>query len=257
MSKVADILRIVDRLVPASLAEDWDNVGLQAGSMEWPAKGILLSLDADISSLKKAKQVEANIVVTHHPLIFNPLKRLDLDTPLGRVLEKAVTDRIAIYSTHTNLDIIEGGVNDTLADKVGLLNKIVFANFGRIGDIAAPETTENLIKKIKEDFSIPYVTMIGKMDRVIKRIAVCGGSGSSLIKDAVESGADLLITGDVKYHSAKDAEAFGLSVLDIGHFASESIILPILDSMIKKALKEDGMDLGVYMHYGNDPLKTY
>ncbi len=254
MPKIADILRIVGRLVPETLAEDWDNVGLQTGSIEWPAKGIVLSLDADLSLLEKAKEVDANVVITHHPLVFTPLKRLNLDTPVGRVLERAVIDRIAIYSAHTNLDIVEGGVNDTLADRIGLLNKSIFAGFGRIGELAAPETTGRIAERIKADFSIPYVTTVGSRDKLIKTVAVCGGSGGSLVRDAAESGADLLITGDVKYHAAKDAEAYGLSVIDIGHFASEALVLPVLASLIKNTLEEEGIDIGVHVHWGSDPL---
>lgn len=255
MPKIADILRIVGRLVPETLAEDWDNVGLQAGSVEWPARGILLALDADLSVLEKAKEVDANVIITHHPLIFTPLKRLNLDTPVGRVLERAVVDRIVIYSAHTNLDIVEGGVNDTLADRIGLLNKRPLASIGRVGELAAPETIGRIAEKIKADFSIPHVTTVGSRDKLIKTVAVCGGSGGSLVQDAAESGADLLITGDVKYHAAKDSEACGLSVIDMGHFASESSVLPVLASLIKKTLEGEGIDIGVHVHWGNDPLR--
>lgn len=257
MVKIADILRIVDRLVPAALAENWDNVGLQVGSLEWPAKGIVLGLDADLSLLEKAKELNANIAITHHPLIFAPAKRVDLDSPIGKVLERAILDKVTVYSAHTNLDVTEGGVNDTLADRIGLLNKRPFASMGRIGELSVPESVVRLSERIKTDLSIPYVTVVGDMDKPVKRVAVCGGSGGSLVQDAAENGADLLITGDVKYHAAKDAEGYGLSVIDVGHFASESLVLPVMASWIKKALREEGLDIGVHVHWGNDPLTIY
>ena len=257
MTKIGDVLRIVDRVVPEALAEEWDNTGLQVGSLNRYAKGIILSLDADIAMFDKAREVGANIAITHHPLFFNPIKRLDLDTPHGRIIERAVLDGVTLYSAHTNLDIMEGGVNDTLARRIGLLNKRPFANMGRIGEVSSEETLEAIAVKLKSDFSLPYVTIVGDLGRRINRIAVCGGSGGSLVKDAAENGADLLITGDVKYHAARDAEAYGIAVIDIGHFASESVGLPVLASIIKEALGKEGIDIGLHIHWGKDPLRVY
>lgn len=109
---------------------------------------------------------------------------------------------------------------------------------------------------MKSDFSLPHVSIVGDLMRRITRIAVCGGSGGSLVKDAAENGADLLITGDVKYHAAKDAELYGIAVMDIGHFASESIVLPVLAAIIKEALGREGIDIGLHIHLGRDPLRV-
>jgi len=257
MAKIGDVLRIVGRVIPETLARDWDNSGLQVGSLDWPAKGIIISLDADISLFDKARELDANIAITHHPLIFSPIKRLELGTPVGRLLERAVTDRIAVYSAHTNLDVMEGGVNDTLAKRIGLLDATPLADIGRIGEVASEETLENIAERIKADFSISHLIVVGDMGRRIKRVAVCGGSGGSLVRDAAENGADLLITGDVKYHAAKDAEAYGISVIDIGHFASESVILPVMASIIKEALEKDGISMNLHIHWGQDPLNIW
>lgn len=256
MITTRDVLRIVDRVVPEALAEEWDNTGLQIGSLESSAKGIIFSLDADIAMLDKAREVGANIAITHHPLFFNPVKRIDLDTPEGRIVERVVTDKITLYSAHTNLDVVNGGVNDTLADRIGLLNKRPFANMGRIGEVPFEETLDSIVKRIKSDFSLPHVAVVGGPKHRIKRIAVCGGSGGSLVKDASESGADLLVTGDVKYHAARDAESYGLAVLDIGHFPSESIVLPVFAAIIKEALEKEGIYIGIHIHQGRDPLRV-
>ena len=256
MTKIGDVLRIVERVVPEALAEEWDNSGLQVGSLDRSATGIILSLDADIAMLDKAREVGANIAITHHPLFFNPIKRLNLETPAGRIIERAVIDKMTLYSAHTNLDVMNGGVNDTLADRVGLLNKRPFANIGRIGEVASIETLESIAVRMKSDFSLPHVAIVGDLMRRITRIAVCGGSGGSLVKDAAENGADLLITGDVKYHAARDAELYGIAVMDIGHFASESIVLPVLAAIIKEALGKEGIDIGLHIHRGRDPLRV-
>lgn len=257
MIKIGEVLRIVDRVVPETLAREWDNSGLQVGSLEWLATGIIISLDADLALIKKAKEINANIAITHHPLIFSPVKRLDLDTPTGRVLERAVSDRIVVYSSHTNLDIMEGGVNDTLAGRFQLINTRPFADLGTIGELADEATLDAISRRAKADLSLPHVVVVGNMERRIRRVAVCGGSGGSLVKEAAKNGADLLITGDVKYHDARDAESYGISVLDIGHFASESVILPVIASLIKGALEKEGIELGVHIHQGSDPLRVY
>lgn len=254
MTKIGDVLRIVERVVPEALAEEWDNPGLQIGNLDRYAKGIILSLDADISLLDKAREVDANIAIIHHPIFFNPIKRLDLDTPAGRIIERVVRDQVTLYSVHSNLDLMEGGVNDTLADRIGLLNKRPFANMGRIGEVATAETLESIAIRVKSDFSLPHVVTVGDMRHKITKIAVCGGSGGSLVKDAAENGADLFITGDVKYHAAKDAESYGIAVMDIGHFASESVVLPVLASIIKEALRKEGITIGLNIHWGSDPL---
>jgi dinuclear metal center YbgI/SA1388 family protein len=255
MAKIGDVLRIVDRLIPKALAREWDNPGLQVGSLEWPAKGVLLSLDPDLSMLEKAREVGANITITHHPLILDPLRRIDLDTPTGRVVEKAVREGVTVYSCHTNLDIMEGGVNDTLAERLGLLNKVSLADIGRIGDLPEEETLDAVSVRIKSGFSILNLTMVGDPGMKVRRVAVCGGSGGSLIRDASENGADLLVTGDVKYHAAREAEAYGLSIVDMGHFASEALILPVMANLIKGALEVEGIGIGVHIHRGEDPLK--
>ncbi len=257
MTKIGDVLRIVERVVPEALAEEWDNPGLQVGSLDRSATGIILSLDADIAMLDKAREVGANIAITHHPLFFNPIRRLDFETPAGRIIERAVIDKMTLYSVHTNLDVMNGGINDTLADRVGLLNKRSFANMGRIGEVASTETLESIAVRMKSDFSLPHVAIVGDLMHRITRIAVCGGSGGSLVKEAAENGADLLITGDVKYHAAKDAELYGIAVMDIGHFVSESIVLPVLAAIINEALVKEGIDIGLHIHWGRDPLRVY
>lgn len=257
MTKIGDVLRIVGRVIPETLARDWDNSGLQVGSLDWPARGIIISLDADISLIDKARELGANIALTHHPLIFSPIKRLDLKTPVGRVIERAIMDRVAVYSAHTNLDVMAGGVNDTLAGRIGLLNIRPLADTGRIGEVTTEETLESIAARIKAGFSISHVTVVGDPGRRIKRVAVCGGSGGSLVSDAAENGADLLITGDVKYHAARDAEALGISVIDMGHFASESVILPVMASLIKEALEKEGISMDIHIYQGQDPLKIF
>lgn len=256
MTKVGDVLRIVGKAIPEALAREWDNPGLQVGSLNVPARGIIVSLDAELPMLETARGLDANIAVTHHPLIFDPIKRLDLDLPVGKVLAEAIRDGITIYSSHTNLDVMDGGVNDTLAGRLKLLNIRSLEEIGRIGELHDEETVDGLLERLKTEFSLPYVTVAGNRGDRIKRVAVCGGSGGSLIRDAAKNGADVLITGDVKYHAAKEAESYGISVIDIGHFASESVILPVMASLIKEALGKEGISMEPHIHWGNDPLRV-
>jgi len=355
-----DFIRFVEARVPLAYSEDWDNCGLQLGDSNWPLKGIFLCLDVTDGVVAAAREKGANFIFAHHPLFFTPLSNLRLDQYPGTVVRAALVDEISIYAAHTNLDVVAGGVNDVLAECLGLKNcKILrrsgeialyklavfvpadsreevtdamfaagagkidhysscsFSVFGtgtfcpssgavphygsvgefnevdefklevrveaaqlgsvidalmdvhpyeipvfdvyplgnggqpyglgRVGELSDGLNLGAVVTLIKEKLSLSRVRVVGagawgdgEKSKPVKRLAICGGSGFSLYRDAIDAGADLLLTGDLKYHDARLVEAMGLPVVDAGHFATE---VPILE-----ALQEE---FRLYLHHHN------
>lgn len=227
MTTVGELVEAIERLVPPDLAEPWDNVGLQIGRLEAPVEKALLSLDVDEGVIKEARAGGFQLVITHHPLFFGELKGVTDATPAGRIALKAIDSGIAVYSAHTNLDKVAGGLNDALARLFGLLETTVLgsvteagsAGMGRIGRLPEPVAFNEFIDLCRREISYE-LRIIGDIETV-SRVAVCGGSGAALIGDARDGGADVFVTGDVKYHDAQRARECGLSVVDAGHDGTE------------------------------------
>ncbi|MFC1858970.1 Nif3-like dinuclear metal center hexameric protein [Thermodesulfobacteriota bacterium] len=258
-ARVADVVQILETFAPSELAEAWDNVGLQVGDINGPVTKVWVALDPALPVVKAASQKKVNLLITHHPLIFDPLKSLDFNTPIGTVIHLAIQHRIAIYAAHTNLDSTQDGVNDVLASKIGLKNLAVLgktgkiknsANFdlqglGRIGELGKEVKLEFLAVKIKNKLGLSAVKVAGKPELLIRKVALCSGSGSGLLNDFLSSGAQVYISGDFRYHDARTAESLGLSLIDIGHFASEHLIVEVLARRLQRALAEDGFNIEV------------
>jgi len=358
---VADIIKAMESVAPSRLAEEWDNVGLQIGNRNQPVENIRVALDPTPDVVDAASKDGVDLLITHHPLIFRPLKFIDLDTPMGFIIQTALQCRMAIYSAHTNLDSAMDGLNDILAFRIGIRDlkvlgntkenenyKLVFyvpsayqqsvmhslfeTNAGEVGNYSCcsfrnkgegtykpgplskpfsgkideiSQTDEvrietvvrkndvtNIIEHIKKNH--PYETMAydiypllsydvkqglgrigelddsvdlrsfalsiktklglnhlkvaGNPDLMIKTVAVCSGSGSSLINQFVESGAQVYVSGDLGYHDAKTAEALNLGIIDIGHFASEHLIVDVLTQRLKQILSGAGIDIKIEAH---------
>ncbi|MCE9624881.1 MAG: Nif3-like dinuclear metal center hexameric protein [Deltaproteobacteria bacterium] len=233
MKRLIRIQEIYDhliRLAPPSLAEDWDSVGLQVGTLKDELQGVLVSLDVTEAALWEAVEHDCNLLITHHPLFFKPLRRLDDATPVSRCARLAAQMGINILSFHTNLDATERGLNDQLADKLGIKKtqtllpsrdpKHPRSGLGRIGSV--PSTT---LKRFADDvgskLKLKNLRYVGDPAHPIRRVAVMTGSGGGYFAEAKSRGADVLVTGDVKYHQALDALAEGISIVDIGHYAGE------------------------------------
>jgi dinuclear metal center YbgI/SA1388 family protein len=253
MATVDDIVKAVEAIAPAGLAEEWDNVGLQLGSRTWKVARAVTALDPTPAVVDDIIKRKADVLVTHHPLIFRPLRRLDLDTPLGGVLQQLMANRIAVVSAHTNLDSVTGGVNDVLAAALGLAPVAVLQShaahpecgLGRIGNLPLPVTLHALAVTAKERLAIPQVRCVGDLNRRVQRVAICSGSGSSLLKAFFSSGAEVFITGDAGYHDAREVEARGRGLIDIGHFESEHIVLESLARQLAGQLETQGLDIPV------------
>jgi len=355
---VADIIQAMETIAPSSLAEDWDNVGLQAGQKNWPVKKVWVSLDPALNVVANACQNDADLLITHHPLIFKPLHSVDFATATGSIIRMAARRKMAIYSSHTNLDIVTEGLNDVLAETIGLkklevLGKPVeeekiklviyvpedyeknildailqtkagnigeysactFRNrgegtfrpgsmatpfigrtgevtgtneirletvvqkddlsnvieyvrshhpyetmaydvyplltnknrngIGRVGELDKKIELKSLALNIKEKMRLKYVKISGDHKLTVKRAAVCTGSGSGMMKYFLSSGAQVYISGDLGYHDARDAQAANLGIIDIGHFASEHLIVDVLSKRLERILSEAGMNIEV------------
>lgn len=349
--RLTDLIGLLNTHYPPGLAEDWDNVGLQVGDPTAEVSRVLICLDAEETTIKEAERVAAQLVISHHPLLYRPLKRLTPGDESGRAVFRAIRSGIAVFSAHTNLDRAADGLNDWLAARLGLeecvpleeaqrgnfyklvvfvpggheaelleavfaagagqvgkydrcsfrcqgtgsfrgsedtdpyigqpgsmeetdefrletivpadrLNKVVtrmlkahpyeevaydlipLANqrrdigLGRIGRLASPLPLQQFAEQVRQQLQLPALRLVGDRQASISKVAVCGGSGISLLSEAIRQGADCLVTGDIKFHDAQRARAEGLALLDAGHFGTEHLMVTELAGRLRKALAE-------------------
>ncbi|MCM2264862.1 MAG: Nif3-like dinuclear metal center hexameric protein [Desulfuromonadales bacterium] len=365
--RVQDLLGLLHGLYPPDLAEEWDNVGLQVGDPAATVERLMVALDPSTAALTAASEQGAQLLVTHHPLLFKPLRRLTPDDPVGRVIWQAVRGGMAIVAAHTNLDVAADGLNRWLAERLALtdaeplqpvtgqlLKLVVFVPFdhvgpvtealfaagaghiggydqcsfrtsgigtfrpgpgtapfigetgrreqveevrletivpqrrlsrvlekmikahpyeevaydlvplanqlpgvglGRIGRLTAAQSLGEFAEGVKAALDCQSVRLVGAPERTVGKVAVCGGSGAGLIHEAKRQGADVLVTGDVKYHEARLAEELDLALLDAGHFATERLAVSELAARLGKEAAGRGWSLDVLIHDGeHDPF---
>ncbi len=261
------ILAVLEELAPSRLCESWDNSGLQLGSRRAPIHKILVSLDPTLAAVRKAARSGAQLLLTHHPLIFKPVSCLNPDLHPGDVLHEAIHGGIAIIAAHTNLDSARGGLNDLLAGLLGLGDVEVLEEeggfrepgegLGRIGVLPEPVTLPALVREVKRVFEVPAAGVVGSPDLRIRRVAVVGGSGGSMIQTASHRGAEVLITGDVGHHHALDALLRGVAVIDAGHFSTEKTAMKCFCRVLKSRLDmEVGKRIEVeFLHEETSPMR--
>lgn len=351
------IAKTIERLAPKALSEEWDNTGLQVGDPERPVERVLVSLDITDEVLDEAISLGVDMIISHHPVLFKPQKSIRNDNPVGRILRRAIQKGIDIYACHTNADSCFQGVNDWLAQRLGLQNTqvlqlsasklfkvVVFVpegyegaireelgkagagwlgnyshcsfmargtgsfkpleganpfvgipgkleevpeyrietvvpdyllqktvkrmlevhpyeevaydiypvenkeqrhGLGRIGNLEAPLTLRALAKKIRDELECRWVTVIGEPDSEVQRVAVLGGSGGSMVGLAKTKKAEVLVTGDIKYHEALEAKLLGLNVIDAGHNATERVFIPLLTKYLEEELNKGGKGITI------------
>lgn len=362
------VIQIIEKAAPKKLAFDWDNCGLMVGSEKNKVKKILVTLTVTEEVIDFAIENGFDMIISHHPLLFKPLKSVRWDTPIGNIIYKAIKNDIIIYSAHTNMDIAPDGVNDILANilelenvkllevtgkenykkmvvcvpeayqndvraamvnagagwfdnyshlsfnangigtfkpeegtipfigEIGkiehvkevrietivpenLVNKVANAmlkahpyeevaydiyplenmwqihGLGRIGYLKEPLTLLELSNIVKQKLNAKFIKVVGDMSKQVYKIAVCGGSGGSLVKTAASAGADVFITGDIKYHDAEDARALDLTLIDVGHFYSENILIPELVDYLKEKIIKLAKDVEIQSYLGKDPFE--
>lgn len=238
---VKDIAETIEAFAPLNLQEDYDNAGLQVGCPSGQVSAVMLCLDVTDEVLNEAIARQCNMIVSHHPLIFRGLKNLTGADETQRIVMRALETGVAIYSAHTNLDSAWNGVSHEMAHRLGVRDIEVLhptgadahVGLGVVGNIT-PVPKLKLLRRIKEEFDVKALKYSSQSPQlVVKRVALCGGSGASLIKDALKAGADLYVTGDVKYH---DFATFGLQMViaDIGHYESEYCSMQIFSRIIRQ-----------------------
>jgi dinuclear metal center YbgI/SA1388 family protein len=355
--RVSDILGIINKIAPAAFAESWDNVGLQVGDPAALTPRIMVALDAGKDAVEAAVAAKCQLLLTHHPFLFNPIKKINISNPSGALIARAIKNDLAIISLHTNLDIADGGVNDLLAETLGvtscipikitsreelrklsvfvpkgheekvlealfrfsgfignysdcsfqscgigtfrplagskpfigtqgkrehteetrvevllrnedvsaavsallkvhpyeepafdlypLLNEGKASGLGRIGTLDQEVSLGSFLEVIKEKFELQRLRFVGDSSCRVKKVAVCGGSGASLLHDAKRLGADLFVTGDIKYHDARDAQMMDMPMIDLGHFASEALMIRGLAARLRTELDGKGYEADI------------
>ena len=236
--KVKDVTKVIEEFAPLSIQEKWDNSGLCIGSPDAPVTSVLFGLDCTPELVDEAIACGADMIVTHHPLIFSGLKKITPDDMVGEAVFKAIKAGISIYAAHTNADKVIAGVSGAMAAKLGLQNVEILSEDGEgtglgvVGELSQPMTAQQMLEVVKDRFALKTVKASKPLDGEISKVALCGGSGGSLISAAKAAGAQLYISGDISYHNFFTPEGFML--MDIGHYESEIEIVDILFSLVKK-----------------------
>ncbi|MBQ9565457.1 MAG: Nif3-like dinuclear metal center hexameric protein [Synergistaceae bacterium] len=232
--KVRELLRKIDEIAPFSLAEDWDNVGLMVGNLEAETSRVGLSLDPTSEAIAAAAERGCQVLLAHHPLLFHPVKKLDLNADPGRAVREAVRRDVAILAAHTNWDCVEWGVNGTLARLLGLVEVTPLdseTGLGAKGLLPEPMALEPLMRRIKDAWDLSHLdgyVLPEKDASRLSRVALCGGAGSDFWPAARAWGADLYVTADMKYHELMDANRAGLAIAVADHGEMERASLPEL-----------------------------
>lgn len=235
------VIEKIEALYPTQLAYDWDNVGLQVGTLDKEVQTILLTLDVTNQVVLEAKNHNVDLIIAHHPLIFTGIKSIQTDGYQGSIIESLIKQDITLYIAHTNFDISNYGMDSMLAEMLSLENLENLDDItdneglGKIGEIQETNMLD-FISKVKKVFQIEHVRFIGNVHQSVKRVAISGGSGSSNMLNAAKKKADLFITGDVTYHKALDAVSLGINTLDVGHHIEHHFMYHL-----KNVMKEEGI----------------
>lgn len=237
--KIKQVASFLESIAPLSLQEEYDNSGLLVGSEEGKVSGILICIDCTEAVIDEAVRKGCNLVIAHHPIIFRGLIKIAGKNYVERVVEKAIQNNICIYAIHTNLDNVPHGVNKRICEKLGLSNcKILLKKdkkngSGMIGTLNQTMTERaflNKVKKVMKAGSLRYTSLLNKK---VKKVAVCGGSGSFLLDAAITANADVFVTADFKYHQFFDADN-KIVIADIGHYESEQFTKELIRDLLKE-----------------------
>lgn len=247
MTTVGDILHFVETLAPRAMKMDWDNVGLLCGSRSTPVTKVLVALDPFEHVCKEAAEMGAQLIVTHHPLIFRPLANVTDETSIGRGILQLCRSGISAINAHTNLDCAPGGVNDVLAQALGLENAIVIRPKGldengqewgllRCGTVEE-QSLAQFLGTVKERLQCRGLRYVNG-GKPVHKVAVGGGSCADGMLDALDAGCDTFVTADIKYNQFWDAHDLGLNLIDAGHFHTENPVVAVLAEKIAAAFPE-------------------
>lgn len=237
--KIYEIENLIEKEIPKSLAYDWDNVGLLVGNKNNDVKKAFLTLDTNLFTVNEAISAGADIIISHHPIFFEPLKRIDYETPEGQLVKLLIENNISLYAAHTNMDVAKNGINAQLAkmfdlENVGIIEKNNIdpaAGLGRYGTLKKPMKFSLFTEVVKMLLKTP-VRYCGDENKIIKKAAVASGACAELWEAAKELGCDVLITADLKYHQMINAYENGISIIDAGHYPTEICVMDIFEKLL-------------------------
>ena len=253
-----ELIEKLERLAPPDCACDWDNVGLLAGRSDKEVKKVFIALDATDEVVENAVRWGADLLITHHPLIFKPLKKINDKDFISRRIIKLIRNDISYYAMHTNFDAAPGCMADAAAERLGLTDLIVLEKegvmswerlegpeetvygIGKTGYLKEEMTVREIAALVKERFGLPFVTVYGEAapGAAVRFVGISPGSGGSLMKLALEAGVKVFITGDIGHHNGIDAAANHMAVIDAGHYGLEYLFLDFIEEYLKKEAGE-------------------
>lgn len=238
MTTVNDIYSFLCGIAPLELQMGFDNAGFLVGHRDAEVKKVLLSLDITGEVIKEAEELGAELIVSHHPVIFHPLRSVTADGE-GALVMRLVEKRLAAICMHTNLDIAEGGVNDVLIEKLGARceGALDEDGCGRVGELPQEMTMPVFLDFCKKTLGVNTLRYVDA-GRPVRHLAVMGGAGGDAMRDALKKGCDTYVTADVKYHQFLDAAELGLNLIDADHFCTENPIIPVLADQLREAFPD-------------------
>ena len=235
-----DIMKVIEATYPKHAALEWDNVGLLVGRTEKEVKKIYVALDATEEVIEQAVAANVDMLITHHPLLFSPLKKITDEHFIGSRVVKLLQHDISYYAMHTNYDVC--GMADISAVILGLdgaetlevTNEENMEGIGRVGELTCPMSLQSCGEFIKEKFQLDNVKVFGDLSSTVQRVAICPGSGKGMTELALVKQADVLVTGDIGHHEGIDAVAQGLAIIDAGHYGLEHIFIEDMANYLRK-----------------------
>lgn len=258
---VKDVSRIMDSIAPISTSEEWDNTGLLIGHTDSIIKKILVCLDVVDRTIDEADKINADMIITHHPVIFSGVKKITGSTLTGSMIARLIKSNYSVYTAHTNLDKAIDGTDDTLAKALGLMDIRSLTDesgFGKIGILEKELDFDKFNHHVKKSLDVESIDVIGKCRKTIQTVALCAGAGADFVEYAIKANADVYVTGEIKYHKAQEVVALGMPVIAVGHYESERIIIPILARRLQKMLNDLQYNVEVVeSKYDINPFNRY
>ena len=247
-----EIIKALDELAPRAYACDWDNPGFLAGRADKEVKTILVALDATDEVIDQALRIHADMIVTHHPLIFRALKQVNDEQFISRRIVRMIQADISYFAMHTNFDSAPGCMADIVADRLNFVDQKPLElmgelsgtayGIGKTGTLKKPMTGPELAREVKNRFGLPFVTVYGSElyeNEPVTRAATCPGAGGSEIREALRAGAQVFITGDISHHEGIDAAAQGMMIIDAGHYGLEHVFMDFMEGFLRDKLPEE------------------
>ncbi len=264
--KLKELTDFLEEFTPLGISENWDNVGLLVGDKNSDIKNILICLDITNEVIEEALENNANLIISHHPLIFKGIKRINKDNCLGNKLINCIKNDISVYTMHTNFDLTFGGTNDILFDILGLINKENLAkedasgySLGRIGEYSEEINLGDFALFIKEKLGLKSIKFVGDRNKKIKKVALATGSCSNyeMFDECTAKKCDVYITSDIKHHESIDALEMGLCLIDATHYGSEFIMVKSLAERIRDFSNKNNYSLKIIESEKNKPVFDY